>query len=214
MDERRLIAQVLAGDAAAERVLYEDHVGRVYRLSYRMTGDENLAEDFTQETFLRAFDRLPDFRGQSALSTWLHSITVSVVINGLRKIKRFRQRETSLDSHSGAGIGPGTGVGTGQGAGRGTGHNARTTGSDLDLKLLLHRAIDNLADGLRLVFVMHDIEGYKHREIADILAVPEGTSKSRLASAREQLRQALSGAGKQPLGPQAEPGPLRQKEQS
>ncbi|MFH1844596.1 MAG: RNA polymerase sigma factor [bacterium] len=172
MNEQRLIKRILAGDAAAERALYDDHVDRIYRLTYRMTGDETLAEDFTQDTFIRAFDRLQWFEGRSALSTWLHSIAVSVVLNGLRKVKRFRQRETALDETTGGGV-----VGK---------------SGDPELKRSLHRAIDELSDGLRLVFVMHDIEGYKHQEIAAILDVPEGTSKSRLATARGQLRDCLT----------------------
>jgi RNA polymerase sigma-70 factor (ECF subfamily) len=178
LDERQLIKRVLTGDAKAERVLYEAHVERIYRLAYRMTGDESLAEDYTQETFVRAFTRLADFRGQAALATWLHTIAVSVVINGLRKIKRLRQRETDLEAVP-------------------SGLMAKRT-ADPQLNLLLHQAIDALTDSLRLVFVMHDIEGYKHQEIADILAVPVGTSKSRLAVARQRLRAFLTRAGSPP----------------
>src|SRR5215213_527881 len=97
LDEATLIARVLAGDAAAERTLYDKHVDRVYRLAYRLAGDDTLAQDFTQETFIRAFDKLRDFRGQAAFSTWLHTIATSVVLNGLRKSNRFRQREAELD---------------------------------------------------------------------------------------------------------------------
>ena len=74
---------------------------RVYRLSYRMAGDDDLARDFTQETFIRAFERLDTFRGESAFSTWLHSIATTVALNGLRKLKRFRKRETDLEEADG-----------------------------------------------------------------------------------------------------------------
>ena len=77
MDERHLIAAALAGDPAAERRLYEAHVDRVYRLAYRMTGDDTLAQDCTQDTFVRVFDRLAEFRGEAALSTWIHSVATS-----------------------------------------------------------------------------------------------------------------------------------------
>src|SRR5207302_1989993 len=80
-----------------ERALYDAHVDRVYRLAYRLAGDDELAREFTQDTFVRAFDRLGAFRGEAKLSTWLHAIATSVVLNGLRKVKRFRQRETDLD---------------------------------------------------------------------------------------------------------------------
>ena len=87
MDESQLLAKVRAGNPAAERALYDAHVDRVYRLAYRMTGDEALAQDFTQEAFIRAFSKLHTFRGDSALSTWMHTVTTSVVLNGLRKVK-------------------------------------------------------------------------------------------------------------------------------
>src|SRR6266496_2524780 len=90
VDGRELIARVRAGDGLAERALYDAHVDRVFRLAYRLAGDDALARDFTQETFIRAFERLDTFRGDSALSTWLHAITTSVDLNGLRKVTRFR----------------------------------------------------------------------------------------------------------------------------
>jgi RNA polymerase sigma-70 factor (ECF subfamily) len=77
VEEHHLVERVVGGDPAAERRLYDAHVDRVYRLTYRMTGDDDLAQEFTQETFIRAFDRLKQFRGEAALSTWLHSIAVS-----------------------------------------------------------------------------------------------------------------------------------------
>ena len=97
VDDRQLVAEVLAGDPAAERRLYDANVDRVYRLAYRLTGDPDLAQEFTQESFIRAFDRLETFRGDAKLSTWLTSVATSVVFNGLRKVKRFRQREVDLD---------------------------------------------------------------------------------------------------------------------
>ena len=97
MDDRGLITRVLAGDAGAERELYDAHVDRVFRLVYRMAGDLDQAQDYVQETFIRAFGHLADFRGDSALSTWLGSIAISVTLNGLRKVKRFREREVALE---------------------------------------------------------------------------------------------------------------------
>lgn len=172
MNERQLIARVLTGDAVAEKALYQAHVDRIYRLAYRMTGDETMAEDCTQETFLKAFAKLSEFEGRSALSTWLHAITVSTVLNSLRKVTRLRQRETELSEAR---------VST-----------MSTPSADPVLKMWLHDAIDRLAYELRLVFLMHDVEGYKHHEIADILQVPVGTSKTRLHRARQLLRQDLA----------------------
>jgi RNA polymerase sigma-70 factor (ECF subfamily) len=172
VDEREVIARVRAGDGAAERALYEAHVDRVYRLAYRMAGDDELAREFTQETFIRAFERLASFRGEAALSTWLHAIATSVVLNGLRKVKRARERETDL------------------GAADGVAGGARA--AEPDLKDRLHRAIDDLPERYRLVFVMHDVEGYTHEEIGAALGVETGTSKAQLSRARAKLRAALS----------------------
>ncbi len=172
MDEREVIARVRAGDGAAERALYEAHVDRVYRLAYRLTGDDDLARDFTQETFIRAFERLASFRGDSALSTWLHSIATSVVLNGLRKLKRFRGREADLETADRVAAG------------------RRST--EPDLKERLDRAIDDLPERYRMVFVMHDVEGYTHEEIGVALGVETGTSKAQLSRARAKLRAALA----------------------
>ncbi|HEY3280127.1 MAG TPA: sigma-70 family RNA polymerase sigma factor [Gemmatimonadales bacterium] len=172
MDERDLIARVRAGDGAAERALYDAHVDRVYRLAYRLAGDDALAQDFTQETFIRAFERLGTFRGEAAFSTWLHAITTSVVLNGLRKVKRFRQREADIELADGV-----------------TGARRQ---AEPDLKVRLRKAIDALPDGYRMVFVMHDVEGYTHEEIGAALGVETGTSKAQLSRARAKLREALA----------------------
>lgn len=172
MDERDLINRVRAGDGVAERALYDAHVDRVYRLAYRLAGDDALAQDFTQETFIRAFDRLATFRGDSAFSTWLHAITTTVVLNGLRKVKRFRQREADIEAADGVSGG--------------------RREAEPDLKVRLRRAIDALPDGYRTVFVMHDVEGYTHEQIGAVLGVETGTSKAQLSRARAKLREALA----------------------
>ena len=172
MDERQLIDRVRAGDAVAERALYDAHVDRVYRLAYRLAGDDDLARDFTQETFIRAFDRIGDFRGEAALSTWLHAVATSVIFNGLRKVKRFRERETDLEAAETIGHEP--------------------VMADPDLKDKLARAVDGLPVKYRMVFVMHDVEGYTHEEIGAALRMPPGTSKAQLFRARARLREALA----------------------
>ncbi len=172
MDERELIARVRAGDGAAERALYDAHVDRVYRLAYRLAGDDDLARELTQDTFVRAFERLGSFRGESKLSTWLHAVATSVVLNGLRKAKRFRQRETDLDEATGISSGP--------------------PPAEPDLKRRLAQAIDRLPKGYRIVFVMHDVEGYTHEEIGAALGIETGTSKAQLSRARGKLREALA----------------------
>jgi RNA polymerase sigma-70 factor (ECF subfamily) len=172
VDERELISRVRAGEAAAERALYDAHVDRVYRLAYRLAGDDELARDFTQETFIRAFERLDTFRGESRLSTWLHTIATTVALNGLRKVKRFRTRETVLEAADGVAGG------------------ARS--AEPDLKTRLRDAIDALPQKYRVVVVMHDVEGYTHEEIAAALGMEVGTSKAQLSRARAKLRESLA----------------------
>ena len=170
--EPELIARVVAGDRLAARELYDAHVERVFRLAFRLTGEVELARELTQESFVRAFAQLGRFRGEAALSTWLHRVTISVVSNAMRKVKRFRARETDLDE---AGF-----------------ISVESRAADPDLREKLHRAIDELPEIYRTTFVMHDVEGYTHEEIASVLGVAEGTCKSRLSVARAQLREKLA----------------------
>ena len=172
VNDIQLITRVVAGDAAAERELYEMYVDRIYRLAFRLAGDDELARDFTQATFIRAFEKIGSFRGESSLSTWLHSIGVSVALNGLRKTKRQRNREAPMEE--------GLTVGS------------TRIEADPDLKERMARAIDSLADKYRTVFVMHDVEGYTHEEIGAALGVQSGTSKAQLFRARAKLREALA----------------------
>jgi RNA polymerase sigma-70 factor (ECF subfamily) len=172
--EAQLIDRARRGDPRAERRLYDAHVDRVWRLAYRMTGDRALAEDLTQETFLRVFDGLAGFRGDAALSTWLHAIAMRTVIGGLRKIRRLRDHESDLDDPP---------------------DPPAPRRPDAELRLLLDEAIAALPDPLRVVFLLHDVEGFKHREIADGLDIPAGTSKARLHRARAWLRDYLARTG-------------------
>lgn len=172
VNDTQLITRVVAGDAAAERELYETYVDRIYRLAFRLAGDDELARDFTQATFIRAFEKIGSFRGDSSLSTWLHSIGVSVALNGLRKSKRQWSREAPMEE--GLTIG------------------STRAEAEPDLKERLARAIDSLAEKYRTVFVMHDVEGFTHEEISGTLNIPVGTSKSHLFQARSKLRVALA----------------------
>jgi len=170
--DRELIARCLAGDADAERALYDAHVDRIYRLVYRMAGDVDLAEDLTQDTFIRAFERLEQFRGDSSLATWLHAIAVSVTLNGIRKVKRIGLHTTDLEETPLLA--------------------AEARDIPPDLRSRLFQSIDALSEKLRPVFIMHDIEGYTHEEIGTALGIPTGTSKARLFDARAKLRAALA----------------------
>ena len=174
LDEGQLIARACEGDPKAERRLYDTHVDRVYRLAYRMTGDDALAQDLTQEIFIRVFAKLASFRGDAALATWLHAIATRVSLNGIRRVKRIGSHEVDLNDVAA---------------------NRHSRSVDQELRISLDRAITALPEDLRMVFVMHDLEGFKHHEIAGALALPVGTSKTRLSRARQQLRDKLSAAG-------------------
>ena len=175
--EPELIARVVGGDRLAARELYDAHVDRVFRLAFRLTGETELARELTQETFIRAFAQLRRFRGESALSTWLHRVTLSVVSNAMRKVKRFRTREADLEEADGMAAAGAT--------------------VDPDLREKLYRAIDDLPEIYRVTFIMHDVEGYTHDEIASTLGIAEGTCKSRLSVARAQLREKLASVAKE-----------------
>lgn len=170
--DRQIVSRCLDGDTLAERALYDAHVDRIYRLMYRMTGDGDMAQDFTQDTFIRAFERLEQYRGDSSLATWLHTIAVSVALNGMRKVKRIHARTENIEDAPEIAV--------------------AAKGFTVDLKLRLHSAVDALSEKLRPVFLMHDVEGYTHEEIAGSLGIPVGTSKARLFDARAKLRVALA----------------------
>jgi len=170
VNERQLIARVIAGDRLAGRALYDTHAPRVYSLAYRLSGDAEKAREFTQDTFIRAFSRLSQFRGDAAFSTWLHRITVTVISNARRSEVRIAREVTLDEAHS----------------------IEATPEAEPDLRESIARAVGELSEAYRTTLIMHDIEGYTHAEIAEILGVPEGTCKSRLSAARAQLRDALA----------------------
>ncbi|MEO8333496.1 MAG: sigma-70 family RNA polymerase sigma factor [bacterium] len=171
-DQRTLIERARRGDASAQRALYEAHVERIYRLTYRLTGIEHLARELTQDTFVRAFAAIDGFRGDAAFGTWLHTIAVSVSLNELKRRKRESAREAPLEE-------------------------ALTMSrsaplSDPILRDKLMAAVNALPEGCRTVFMMHDAEGYTHEEIATALGVTPGTSKAQLSRGRAKLRIALA----------------------
>lgn len=173
MSQQELIARIRAGDPAAERELYDAHVDRIYRLVYRYVGEPDVAEDCVQETFIRAFDRIGDFRGESAVGSWLGAIAVSIALNALRRRKRTAGREATWEEAETV-ASPGERM------------------ADPDLKDRLHQEIDQLPDGYRMVFLLHDVEGYTHEEIGQMLGVQSGTSKAQLFRARARLRERLA----------------------
>lgn len=175
-DESSLVARARDGDPAAQRALYEAHVDRVYRLAYRLSGSDEMAREFTQDAFVRAFDRLGDFRGDAAFGTWMHAVTTSVTLNGLKRQRRRDDREAPLDEALTV---------------------ARKGGDDFLLRERLAQAVAALPEGCRTVFLMHDAEGYTHEEIAAALGVTAGTTKTQLSRARAKLRVALAAFAKE-----------------
>ncbi len=174
MNDFELVERARDGDQVAFKALYDGNVDRVFRLCFRMVGEENQAREFTQDAFVRAWECLDQFRGDAAFSTWLHSIAVSVVLNGIRKVDRHRKRERSLED---------------------AGHlGERPRVADPGLSDRLKEAVDGLPEIYRTVFLMYDLEGFPHREIAKTLDVAVGTSKARLFRARALLREALGDA--------------------
>ena len=171
-DERTLIAGAAAGDRSAARALYDAHVERVHRIAYRLCGDADMAEDLTQDVFIQLFRKLDQFRGESSFSTWVHRVALTVSLNAMRKVKRFRARETEIDEAV---------------------HFEQAEGEiEPDLRDRLKAAIDALPDGIRAALVMHTIEGYSHSEIGEALGIAEGTSKARVFDARARLKKALA----------------------
>lgn len=173
--ETQLVARAQQGDEEAFAALYDMHKRRVYSLCLRMTGNTAEAEDLAQEAFLQLFRKISTFRGESAFSTWLHRLAVNVVLMRLRK-KGLQQ--VSLDEVDSSQNEP---------VKRDYGDNDRRLMGSVD-RISLSRAIEELPPGYRTVFVLHDIEGYEHNEIAEIMNCSVGNSKSQLHKARMKLR--------------------------
>ena len=174
------------GDAAAFEAIYHQHSRRVYSLCLRMAGDPTEAEDLAQEAFLQLFRKIHTFRGESAFSSWLHRLTANVV---LMRFRKKRPTLTSLDEMSrddNENNRPAIEIGT----------------QDLSIagvpdRLNLQDAVRQLPGGYKLMFTLHDVQGYEHNEIAAMLGCSVGNSKSQLHKARKRLRELLNKAQRQ-----------------
>lgn len=181
LTEAEAIERAQTGDAEAFEFLYKMHSRRVYALCLRMTGNPVEAQDLTQDAFLQLFRKIKSFRSESSFSTWLHRLTVNIV---LMKFRKKRHPEVSIDEPLGADDEtPGFRLEMG-------GPDLRIHGT-LD-RMRLDRAIENLPDGYKIIFVLHDIQGYAHEEIAEILGCSIGNSKSQLHKARLRMRELLT----------------------
>jgi RNA polymerase sigma-70 factor (ECF subfamily) len=179
LSEAEAIERAKQGDAEAFEALYHLHKRRVYSLCLRMTANTAAAEDLTQEAFLQLYRKIGTFRGESAFSTWLHRMSVNVVLMQLRKkgLAVVPLEETVENEEE---VTPKKELGAADPALAGS----------LD-RLQLRRAVDALPPGYRTIFLLHDVEGYEHNEIAGIVGCSIGNSKSQLHKARMKLREIL-----------------------
>jgi len=176
MPDHGLVARSVAGDVDAFGKLYEMHRRRVYSICLRMLGNPADAEDVTQDVFVQLFRKISTFRGESAFTTWLYRLTVNQVLMYLRK-RQVRREDTVEESDMEDIVQPGT---------------ERPHAIPSIDHIILEQAISQLPPGYRVVFILHDIEGYEHEEIAQMLGCCAGTSKSQLHKARKKLRIILS----------------------
>ena len=184
MPIQEVIAKAQAGDVACFEELYYRHKRRVYSLCLRMTGNFAQAEDFTQEAFMQLYRKISSFRGESAFSTWLHRLAVNIVLMHFRKkgLNEVSLQEMLEPQEEGGTI-------------REFGARDNVLHGSID-RLALEHAISELSPGYRIVFVLHDMEGYEHNEIAEMLCCSIGNSKSQLHKARMKLRVLLAQMGK------------------
>lgn len=158
-----------AGDARAFERLYREHVARVHSLARRMIGNE-LADEVTQDVFVRVWEKLGTFRGEAAFSTWLHRVAINVILGRRKKLGKRRERFVDGEKVFWR---------------METRPKVREAGIDFE------EALQRLPDGAQQIFVLHDVEGYKHEEIAELLGISSGTSKSQLHRARMLLRERM-----------------------
>ena len=179
LSEAEAIERAKRGDAQAFEGLYSLHKRRVYSLCLRMTGNTAEAEDLAQEAFLQLYRKIATFRGESAFSTWLHRLTVNVVLMHLRKkgLPSVSLEETMEPQQE-------------DGPRKDIGAPDTVLAGSID-RLNLERAIESLPPGYRVIFVLHDVEGYEHNEIAEMMGCSIGNSKSQLHKARLKLRDLL-----------------------
>lgn len=169
MSAFHVIQAAAGGDQSAATLIYDEHAGRVRGMIAGRIHDAALVEDLCQEAWLRAFRALPGFRGDAAFSTWLHSIVRNVLISSGRRKSIVEYRSELVEETAPAAPDP------------------------TELRMDLERALATVPDRMRRVLLLHDVEGWTHREIASALGIADGTSKSQLFKARAKLRVVLRG---------------------
>jgi RNA polymerase sigma-70 factor (ECF subfamily) len=187
-EDLALVERCRRGELGAFEEVYRAHSGRLYSVACRMLGNPSDAEDLLQEIFLAAHRKLESYRGEAALGTWLYRLATNLCLDHLRsRATRTGQVTGALDDEIGL-----------QDAG------SRALAERTVARMDIERALQSLPEGCRAAFVLHDIEGLEHREVADVLGIAEGTSKSQVHKARLRLRALLSGS---PAGADRSPGP-------
>ena len=172
------VARAQRGDVDAFGELYRDHAGRVFALCLRMSGDRRRAEELMQDVFVRAWERLRSFRGEAGFGSWLHRLAVNVVLASARTDRRREARVAATEDLAAAEAS--------------AERTPATRGSDPSLAIDLERAIAALPPGARTAFVLHDVEGFSHGEIARLSGLAEGTIRAQLHRARKLLMEALT----------------------
>jgi RNA polymerase sigma-70 factor (ECF subfamily) len=176
LEDMALVERCRKGDLGAFEELYRQHAGRLYSVACRMVGNSSDAEDLLQEIFLAAHRKLDSFRGDSALGTWLYRLATNLCLDYLRsKAARTSQLTSVLDDEP-----------------KLADSSSRSLAERTLTRMDLERALQQLPEGCRAAFVLHDIEGLEHREVADALGIAEGTSKSQVHKARLRLRSLLT----------------------
>jgi RNA polymerase sigma-70 factor, ECF subfamily len=174
--EQRLIEAASRGDPGAARRLYERYAPRVFAVVRRITGEDDLAHDCAQEVWIRAFRSLPTFRGDARFSTWIHRIAVNTALQETRSHGRRGERESPISESL----------------------PAPAPEQDPLLAQRLEEALDRVPPGMRQILVLHDVEEYTHEEIAELLGISSGTSKSQLFKARARMRRILRSSSGEP----------------
>jgi RNA polymerase sigma-70 factor (ECF subfamily) len=165
-----VVRRAQSGDVEAFESVYRMHAAAVFALCRRMVGDDGEARDLLQDIFVRAWERLTTFRGQSSLATWLHRLGVNVVLEHLRATKRDAARLIAGDDDT---------------------FGSRSSAGQLDARIDVNAALAHLPGGARIVFVLHDIEGYSHDEISQMTGIAPGTARAQLFRARRALMKLL-----------------------
>lgn len=174
--EDKLINECKTGDSTAFKSLYDKYSGRVYSLALRMCGNNDIADDLTQEVFIKVWESISSFKGESAFYSWLHRICINTFLMKLRSDKNYEKKISESFNNSGGNL---------------EGNSLMIAYTKDDFSLDMEKAIQKLPSQAKLIFILFEIEGYKHKEISQMLNIEEGTSKAHLHKARKILREEL-----------------------